>query len=408
MSTKLAFNQVNGTEINASDYGVVADSDGTTGNGTDDTAAWIAAIAAAKASPISILIGPHGRSRITSTLDMTTLVAEFNGIFVKDFDGNGINIQEGGSTFTELVKPRIVGVGTQSAGSKGFNVKDSRVKIYRGQAKNHGGSGYYHLDDDGNNNHCQIDMLAENNGGTTQYNVHIAAGLEGDDSNNWKVDFQTFGGGGGVLIDADCKDWTGRIKAEDSTLDGLRINAGNRYDLNVYLENNGGNDYNFQFTGFVTLRGRLGGGSTGANVNYHLQSGGNDRQVKGDTTGLIERIENTNLSNSGSEYMTRRYSGSSSQVCFRERYFGNSDYRVESIDRTDGTTVQAVLGVDASLGAVLYGNGTLFNRLHVGNGSPEGVVSASVGDMYNRKDGGVGTTLYIKESGTGNTGWVAK
>ncbi|MGK9199001.1 hypothetical protein [Sinorhizobium meliloti] len=43
-----------------------------------------------------------------------------------------------------------------------------------------------------------------------------------------------------------------------------------------------------------------------------------------------------------------------------------------------------------------------------GSGSPEGVVSAAVGSMYTRTDGGAATTLYVKESGSGNTGWVAK
>lgn len=43
-----------------------------------------------------------------------------------------------------------------------------------------------------------------------------------------------------------------------------------------------------------------------------------------------------------------------------------------------------------------------------GAGSPEGVVIAPVGSIYTRTDGGAGTTLYVKESGTGNTGWVAK
>ena len=43
-----------------------------------------------------------------------------------------------------------------------------------------------------------------------------------------------------------------------------------------------------------------------------------------------------------------------------------------------------------------------------GAGSPEGVVSAPVGSLYSRTDGGAGTSLYVKESGTGNTGWVAK
>jgi hypothetical protein len=43
-----------------------------------------------------------------------------------------------------------------------------------------------------------------------------------------------------------------------------------------------------------------------------------------------------------------------------------------------------------------------------GAGSPEGVLTANVGSLYTRSDGGAATTLYIKESGTGNTGWVAK
>ncbi len=47
-------------------------------------------------------------------------------------------------------------------------------------------------------------------------------------------------------------------------------------------------------------------------------------------------------------------------------------------------------------------------RTKSGAGSPEGVVDAAIGSLYLRTDGGVGTTLYIKESGTGNTGWVAK
>ncbi len=32
----------------------------------------------------------------------------------------------------------------------------------------------------------------------------------------------------------------------------------------------------------------------------------------------------------------------------------------------------------------------------------------SIGSTYRRKDGGAGTSFYVKESGTGNTGWVAK
>jgi hypothetical protein len=43
-----------------------------------------------------------------------------------------------------------------------------------------------------------------------------------------------------------------------------------------------------------------------------------------------------------------------------------------------------------------------------GSGSPEGVETAPVGSTYHRTDGGAGTSFYVKESGSGNTGWVAK
>jgi hypothetical protein len=44
-----------------------------------------------------------------------------------------------------------------------------------------------------------------------------------------------------------------------------------------------------------------------------------------------------------------------------------------------------------------------------GNGSPEGVVVGSPGDLYSDTSGGAGTTLYVKESGVAtNTGWIGK
>lgn len=43
-----------------------------------------------------------------------------------------------------------------------------------------------------------------------------------------------------------------------------------------------------------------------------------------------------------------------------------------------------------------------------GTGTPEAAVTAPVGSLYFRTNGGASTTLYVKESGTGNTGWVAK
>lgn len=42
-----------------------------------------------------------------------------------------------------------------------------------------------------------------------------------------------------------------------------------------------------------------------------------------------------------------------------------------------------------------------------GAGDPEGALVAGVGSLFLRTDGGAGTVLNVKESGTGNTGWTA-
>jgi hypothetical protein len=47
-------------------------------------------------------------------------------------------------------------------------------------------------------------------------------------------------------------------------------------------------------------------------------------------------------------------------------------------------------------------------RVFSGVGSPEDVVVAGVGSIYMRTDGGAGSSVYIKESGSGATGWQAK
>lgn len=46
--------------------------------------------------------------------------------------------------------------------------------------------------------------------------------------------------------------------------------------------------------------------------------------------------------------------------------------------------------------------------LKAGTGTPEANVTGAIGSLYLRLDGGAATSLYVKESGTGNTGWVGK
>lgn len=45
------------------------------------------------------------------------------------------------------------------------------------------------------------------------------------------------------------------------------------------------------------------------------------------------------------------------------------------------------------------------DRFHWGTSDPEGAVEAPQGSIYLRTDGGNDTTLYVKTSGDGTTGW---
>jgi hypothetical protein len=59
---------------------------------------------------------------------------------------------------------------------------------------------------------------------------------------------------------------------------------------------------------------------------------------------------------------------------------------------------------------ILIGTGAVAasSGISAGTGSPEGNKTASPGSIYMNASGGAGTSFYVKESGTGNTGWVAK
>jgi hypothetical protein len=59
---------------------------------------------------------------------------------------------------------------------------------------------------------------------------------------------------------------------------------------------------------------------------------------------------------------------------------------------------------------ILIGTGAVAatSGISAGSGSPEGSKTASPGSIYMNASGGAGTSFYVKESGTGNTGWVAK
>lgn len=86
-----------------------------------------------------------------------------------------------------------------------------------------------------------------------------------------------------------------------------------------------------------------------------------------------------------------------------------SNYAERSVEIWTGSTPAQRLKVDdAAITASLPILGTAGASLRWGTGTPEEAVTAPVGSVFLRTDGGANTTLYVKETGVGNTGWAAK
>jgi hypothetical protein len=72
-------------------------------------------------------------------------------------------------------------------------------------------------------------------------------------------------------------------------------------------------------------------------------------------------------------------------------------------------------GLVVQSGVIIVGSGTHIRfgsssgvLISSGTNTPEGAVTAPVGSLWLRSNGAAVTTLYVKESGSTNTGWVAK
>lgn len=106
------------------------------------------------------------------------------------------------------------------------------------------------------------------------------------------------------------------------------------------------------------------------------------------------------------------YDSGSGAVTFGPSGSGLTFYAAQLYPETADTISLGRAGISSfaalhltQTGRITFGNNA---EIRSGTGSPEGVVTAKVGSLWTRTDGGAGTTLYVKESGTGNTGWVAK
>jgi hypothetical protein len=90
--TKVSFSMISGALVNIIDYGAKGDSNGTPGNGTDNTTAIQAAVTYANANGLSVYL-PSGTYRITAPINFTGIQAKsdfigesnFNTVIYADF-----------------------------------------------------------------------------------------------------------------------------------------------------------------------------------------------------------------------------------------------------------------------------------------------------------------------------------
>ena len=146
-------------------------------------------------------------------------------------------------------------------------------------------------------------------------------------------------------------------------------------------------------------------GASGANRPRNVYVGTN--VVLGTNASSILTINNAGLkfenrfiiSESGADGVLGFYNSAASG--FNRLQFGGVTASFPAIKR-NGAGLDIVLANDSGFAAVQ----DLYRRF--GAGTPEGVVTAPIGAVYHNTTGGATTSFYVKESGTGNTGWVGK
>lgn len=154
-------------------------------------------------------------------------------------------------------------------------------------------------------------------------------------------------------------------------------------------------------------------GSSYAQKQFYLNTdGGSTQTFKGVERAVVNGvvIDGTNSLFGPASTNSRAFKFSSSagdeilgnNVSVRNKYYEfetggvNADTKFRFSDYSSKGTTTRVLGTRVPV-----------LTLDV-TGTPEGAQAADIGSTARRQDGGAGATLYVKEAGTGTTGWVGK
>lgn len=165
------------------------------------------------------------------------------------------------------------------------------------------------------------------------------------------------------------------------------------------------------------------GGSLDIVGNYFLNSRtgssvpviqiANPRNDTGTGYGALHSFGNTYVNAQNSSGLSPFQDTSGNDLFTTGHLYETNNYPIDCTSLGDrggavGTPVQLTnyypVGGNALFTQVKIGSAKVLS----GTGTPEGTVTAPIGSLYLRLDGGVGTSLYVKQTGTGNTGWGAK
>lgn len=329
MTTKLAFNQIDGNAVSIKDFGAVGD--GT----TDDTAAIIAALAAASDSDTVVEFMSGEDYRITSTLTVSgKRINGNNARIIKDFDGIGIDVT-GGAVFSYIRDLRIDPSATYQASdynaaatSHGIRVTGTRVDFRNVTSNNHVGAGFYLDQPSGNMNRCKFYNIVA--GGNALAGGYMTGDFTGgaDDMSVWEFNGQFANNyGHGLFVNNECpiRQSNFWIYSENNML-GATFPASGEYDISlnrinacnlwIYSEKIGGSNQEI-LAGtnsnkcFIFSARRNTDADTGSanawfagNQVYNPTTGGSRNSVPSQITSTLARV------GTSGEYTEQEYTGS--------------------------------------------------------------------------------------------------